>query len=162
MFEGCKSPAIPVAAASVSWSFVNEAFRSLLTIRLTADFEAVPTPVTADFTAWGLICSVAMPACTLASSATAMTPELLVKSLKTAQQWSCLSCDMRLEADSFCRQGKAQTMLGHIATSPSINASRSRLLYPWLLLIAKYLRFTNQRSFSQKSVSTVSSVRPTM
>ena len=40
-----------------------------------------------------------------------MTPELLVKSLKTAQQWICLSCDMRLEADSFCRQCEAQTML---------------------------------------------------
>ena len=40
-----------------------------------------------------------------------MTPELLVKSLKTAQQWICLSCDIRLEADSFCRQCEAQTML---------------------------------------------------
>lgn len=38
-----------------------------------------------------------------------MTPELLVKSLKTAQQWSCLSCDRPLEADGICSKCDAQT-----------------------------------------------------
>ena len=61
------------AAASDSCPFRIAEPRSLFTIRLTADFEALPVPVTADFTACGLIWSTGIPICSLASSAIAIT-----------------------------------------------------------------------------------------
>ena len=40
-----------------------------------------------------------------------MTPQLLLKSLQTAQQWICLSCDLPLEADGICPNCDTQTMM---------------------------------------------------
>ena len=54
--------------SSASWSLVIETLSSLFTI-----CDALPAPVTADLTACGWICSVAILACTLANSAIAIT-----------------------------------------------------------------------------------------
>ena len=60
------------AAAAASCAFRISDLKSLLTIFLTACFDAVPVPVTADFTACGLIWSVEMLTCSAANSANAI------------------------------------------------------------------------------------------
>ncbi len=101
-----------------------------------------------------------------------MTPELLVKSLKTAQQWICLSCDRPLEADSFCRQCEAQTML-EVKTleiagvgAYRYTSKHQRVAIPSAIPMvapnSQIPQIHKSTVFQPKSVSTVSPVRPTM